>query len=241
MLRLIVTVVLAGVLAYVPSAAPAQDEPVPHVLTSGALARVPTLLMRTPQQVYGVLGRPVRVDRNSLCCSVGRYNSTAIVHAYDVDGGGVVAFMYQHDKIDLTYRAVGIVFDNLTTNVFHQLADFFPQGAPAKPHQACLAKDFYHALDGERFQGVAATLAETTTGWTNSGAVFFTRFRTDGRVARSYDAVRGETVSRPLRNTSGLKLLQWGYCVAQGHIMDLHYGNNTDFSLEPSLSSCVTY
>jgi len=213
----------------------------PHVLTSESLARVSTLLMGTPQQVYGILGRPVRVYRNGLCCSVGRYDSGAIVQTYDVDGGGVVAFLYQHEKIDPTYRAVGIVFDNLTSNVFRPLTNFFPNGVPAAAQRFCLVKDFFHALDDEKLQGVAATLAETTTGRTSNGAVFFARFRTDGRVARTYDAVRGETVSRPLRNTVGMKLLQWGYFVAQGRVMDLHYGNNTDFSLEPSLASCVTY
>ncbi len=200
-------------------------------IQSDTFSSVVTFIGTTPQRVYERFGRPSESHVERFCCRIWSYAGDTLVHVYNVDGGGVVAFLY--GKYAQGILVNGVVFDNLDAVQFWKLSDFFPQGTPrANLLAMCLSEDFYHQIPGDHG---TKQLSEKALWSGPHGTSFYALYRTDGRMSSVYDPVSGRDIVKPVRDIDSLRLLRWGYFAGTAQITDLHFGSHhgqgTDYSM----------
>lgn len=128
MQRLLRPVITAILLLATPLAIYAQSTTSSATIVASQFSGLTSFIGATPQRVYETFGRPAESHVERFCCRIGSYSGDNLVHVYNAEGGGVIAFLY--GKYTQGILVNGVVFDNLDAVQFWQLADFFPNGAP---------------------------------------------------------------------------------------------------------------
>ena len=229
---LAVLVLFSGALAV-------RAETVTRSLADASLPGASVVLGETVQGVQARFGRPSEVAQEWCCHFLGyqtanRPTPPVVVQAYDVTTGGRMAFVYDRANNSSQWVVVGIVYDVLAGTDYKTIAQFFPHGAPRNKRLiTCYEDDFSHTPDGGPSQ--LSTFAIWSAG---SGRTFYAKYLTRGHGPRNYDALSGQDVLGPISELDTLTLVQWGYFQSVSGVMDMHYGQNTDFSIVTAYKKC---
>jgi hypothetical protein len=217
----------------------AQDDaalPIPDA----RIATATGALGKSPEWVHSHFGRPAFVSEET-CCAFAGYQSmefprkSILVHAYDLESGGRLGFLYDRRIGSASWTVVGVVFDALDSPDRKTLAQYFPNRVPRGDRQfTCYDSDYYHHLD------IAGSGLSTYALWTlPGGRAFYAKYLLEGKPPKRYDAISGKDVLVPIADLDSLPVVQWAVLQAPRNVTDLHImPNNDDFSIVRQFKTC---
>lgn len=212
-----------------------------RTLPDSVLPAVFSAMGHSPQWVYQHYGRPARVRRSS-CCAFQGYRSSdypntidVLLHAYDLESGGRVAYIYDQPLHSDSWQVVGIAYDALSSTEYQRLRSFFPSGAPRGQRIfGCYEDDFFHHPEDQISERALFLLWNA-----GPGREIYARYLTGAHIPTRYDPVTGRGLPTLVRNPDNYPLVQFAYFRAPAHIMDMHMAVDDDFSITSLNKDCV--
>ncbi len=200
-------------------------------------------MTHSPQWVYDHFGRPAWASAGGYCCAFRGFatesKGSVLIHAYDLETGGRIGFVYDRLPSGAQWQVVGVVYDaEHSTNPKH-LQQFFPNGAPRTARLAtCLDKDFYHLSESEISGGEVSAPAIFAIWNAPHGRLFYGQYLAPPLQTR-YDPVSASDVPVLPRSLDELPMTEFGYFESVGKVMDLHIDTDEDFSITTINKTCV--